>query len=191
MQELVEGALAAHQRERPRDRAGEEARPERGERDDEERDLDAQALHLEREEVRDREPEDEARDDGDHGRHDRRQHVVPVGPVVEQLTVVRGRERLVEPGVRPRPEADEDDDHERRDQVEADPEQPRRRQRSCHPAAAATCLAPFPERRLGLRRLLLEDGLDLLDLVERQPGGVLSGLIRRRGAGHPPPPRRS
>ena len=63
-EELVERALAAHERECPRDRAG-EARPERRESDD--GDLDPQALYLEREEVRHR-GEHEAGDDGD-GRH--------------------------------------------------------------------------------------------------------------------------
>ena len=129
-------------------------------------------------------------------RHDRREHVVPVGRG-------RGRARCSSPCVKllskpasvRRPEADEDDEHERRDQVEADPDEARRgparpspsllREDASRPARRPRRAPPPP------RPALLPHVLGVPVLVERAPCRLVARVLRGRGAGHPPPSRRS
>src|SRR5581483_4188582 len=156
------------ERVRPRDRADEEARPERRERDDEQRDLVAQVLHLQGKEVRDRETEQETRDDRDQRRVEAAEHVVPVGGAVEDRRVVREGPFRREARLRAelvRPEADEDDEDERGDEEEAEPEAARKRPRGRRPAAAALARLRGAAERLLPRRLL--ELLGLLDAGQR------------------------
>src|SRR5205823_11043565 len=128
-------------------------RPERRQRDDEERDLVLQLLHLHRQEVRDGKAEDEAGGDSDQGRQEAPPHVLPVGVVqaerVQQGAVVVQRPTArVEAGVGARPEADEHDEDERRDEEEAEPDEARQAPQKRYPAAALAAAAASLAQRL-------------------------------------------